>query len=224
LEQIIASNIDNLFIITSVDFPTFNNRVIDRIIVAGESSNVNTAIVINKMDLDSEEFIKPWIELYESIGYKIFPTCAKSGEGIDELKQEMKNKINLLWGQSGVGKSSLVNSLYKLDLNIGEVSEYSSKGIHTTVTSVMLNVEKDTFVIDTPGVREIDPFGIKKEDLGHYFIEFAEHLVNCRFNTCTHHHEPGCAVIEAVDNKEISDERYDSYLKLLDTIEDDMIF
>lgn len=223
-EQIIATNIDSLFIVSSVASPAFNNRVIDRILVAAESSHINASIIINKMDLDTNNSIDQWAELYREIGYNVFVTCAVSGKGMDELKDSMKGKINLFWGQSGVGKSSLLNSLYKLNLNTGEISSFSSKGKHTTVTSLMMNVDEDTYIIDTPGVREIDPYGIKKEDLGHYFLEFAESIEGCKFNTCTHLHEPGCIVREAVENQIIAFERYDSYLKLLETIEDDMLF
>jgi len=111
-----------------------------------------------------------------------------------------------------------------LDLGVGEISNFTDKGKHTTVTSIMIEAEKNTFIIDTPGVREIDPYGIRKEDLGHYFIEFSDFALDCRFNTCTHLHEPGCAVIEAVENEQISPERYDSYLRILETIEQDIVF
>jgi len=131
----------------------------------------------------------------------------------------------LFWGHSGVGKSSLLDKLFpQLNLETGVISSFTDKGTHTTVTSIMLEVEKGTFIIDTPGVREIDPYGIRKEDLGHYFTEFAEFINNCKFSTCTHHHEPGCAVIKAVENHKISYERYESYLRILDTIEEDIIF
>jgi ribosome biogenesis GTPase len=112
----------------------------------------------------------------------------------------------------------------QLKLETGRISRQTVKGTHTTVTSLMLCVEENTFVIDTPGLREIDPYGIKKEDLGHYFIEFKDYIPACKFNTCTHLHEPGCGVVEAVENGEISAERYESYLRMLDTVEEDIIF
>ncbi|MFC2135600.1 ribosome small subunit-dependent GTPase A [Bacteroidota bacterium] len=224
LEQIISANIDNLFVVSSVDSPLFNNRVIDRILVASESSHIAGSIIINKIDLDTDNNIEYWVDLYKKIGYNVFTTCAKTGFGTEELEKYIKGKVNLFWGQSGVGKSSLLNYLYKLDLNIREISSFSGKGKHTTVTSVMMEVRKDTFIVDTPGIREIEPYGIKKEDLGHYFIEFADFIDDCKFNTCTHMHEPGCAVLDAVELGEISGYRYESYLKLLDSIEDDMIF
>lgn len=225
LEQVIASNIDNLIIVSSVDMPLFNNRFVDRIIVAGESSHINPVVVINKIDLDENGFIEPWVELYQSIGYEVYLTSVINGDGIENIREHLSGKSNLFWGQSGVGKSSILNSLYPtLDLQIGEVSVSSAKGRHTTVTSRMIDVGDSTFVVDTPGIREIDPYGIKKEDLGHYYIEFAEYSNDCKFNTCTHNHEPGCAVVKAVEDDLISIERYESYMNLLDTIEDDMLF
>ncbi|MEO8399425.1 MAG: ribosome small subunit-dependent GTPase A [Ignavibacteriaceae bacterium] len=225
LEQVIASNIDNFFIITSIKKPKFNNKVLDRLLVAGESSHLNIIIIINKKDLDDNSEIEFWHSLYSSIGYKVIATSKISREGIANVKDNLDGKKNLFWGQSGVGKSSLLNSMFQhLDLNVGEISSYSEKGKHTTVTSKMIKIDENTFIIDTPGIREIDPYGIRKEDLGHYFIEFKKYLIECRFNTCTHQHEPGCAVIKAVENDKISMQRYDSYLRILETIEEDIIF
>ena len=225
MEQIIASNVDNFFVISSAAEPPFNNKVIDRLIVAGESSGVNVIIILNKIDLDTNHSLEKWFNLYRQIGYPIIKTSIITNIGLNELKSMCTGKINILWGQSGVGKSSILNSIYhKLDLETGEVSGSTDKGLHTTVTSILLKVEKNTYVIDTPGIREIDPFGIKKEDLSHYFKEFSEYARDCKFNTCTHFHEPDCKVAEAVNNNLISFERYDSYLRILNTIEDDIIF
>jgi len=225
LEQIVAANIDNFFIITSVAEPPFNNKVVDRFIVAGESSHLNVIIIFNKIDLDENNLIDSWAKLYESIGYKVLKTSIIGNERLDELKNLCTGKINIFWGQSGVGKSSLLNKIFPaLDLETGSVSGSTDKGLHTTVTSVQLKVDKDTFVIDTPGIREIDPFGIRKEDLCHYFLEFEKYSSDCKFNTCTHNHEPGCKVTEAVENNQITSERYESYLRILETIEEDIIF
>ena len=224
LEQIIASNIDNIIIVTSTFEPLFNNRLLDRILVIAESSHVHPKIVINKSDLELPD-IEFWLELYQSIGYDVYLTSVIKDIGIDKLRKDLEGTINIFWGASGVGKSSLLNLLYpELELRVGEISKASGKGKHTTVTAVLNEVNDNTFVIDTPGIREIDPYGIKKKDVGHYFLEFEEYIHECRFNTCTHHHEPQCAVIEAVENEEISIERYESYLNLLDTVEDDMNF
>lgn len=225
LEQIIASNIDNIFIVTSTFEPDFNNKTLDRFLVSCESSHIKTFIIINKIDLADKSSIKVWANLYKNIGYNVFLTSILDSSGIDKILKSLKGKKNLFWGQSGVGKSSILNLLYQnLNLKVGEISSYTSKGTHTTVTSTMIYVGNETYIIDTPGVRGIDPFGIRKEDLSYYFIEFKNFIPNCRFNTCTHLHEPGCAVISAVGNGEISEERYDSYLRILNTVEKDINF
>jgi ribosome biogenesis GTPase len=218
-------NIDQTIIISSVQNPNFNNRTIDRFLVSAESAHLKCHIIINKSDLMADDEIFVWKELYEKIGYKVLITSAVTNEGIKELKEILLKKKSLFWGQSGVGKSSILNLLYpNLNLKIGKISNYDGKGTHTTVTSSMIQVEENTFIIDTPGLREIDPFGIKKKDLGHYFIDFINYLQECRFNTCTHYHEPDCGVISAVENGNIDELRYDSYLRLLNTIEEDIIF
>jgi ribosome biogenesis GTPase len=194
-------------------------------IVAAESNKLQVNIVINKTDLVAKKDYDYWINLYEETGYKVFLTSVVKNNGIKELREVISGNTNVFWGYSGVGKSSLINAMFPdFNLKTGEISEYSNKGKHTTVTSLLVNVSKDTFILDTPGVREIEPYGIRKEDLCHYFSEFAEPLQKCRFNTCTHHHEPGCAVLEAVGSGEISADRYESYLHLLDNIEEDMCF
>ncbi|MCB0731119.1 MAG: ribosome small subunit-dependent GTPase A [Ignavibacteriae bacterium] len=225
LEQIVASNIDNLFIVTSINSPKFNNRFLDRVIVSAESSKIDIKIIINKIDLDERNLAYEWEQLYTNIGYKVFIISAIKNKGIEKVKDDLSNKVNLFWGQSGVGKSTILNTMFShLDLDVGEISNYSNKGTHTTVTGELREVEENTFIIDTPGIREIDPYGIKKEDLSHYFNEFKPFIHNCKFNTCIHEHEPGCSVVEAVENELITVERYESYLNLLNTIEDDMIY
>ncbi|PID57647.1 MAG: ribosome small subunit-dependent GTPase A [Ignavibacteriae bacterium] len=225
LEQIIAANLDNIFIVSSIENPLFNNRFLDRAVVAAESNNISVNIIINKKDLDTQNNIARWEQLYRKIGYNVFVISAKDKDGTEYLKQNLYSKTNIFWGRSGVGKSTLLNSMFSsLQFDVGEISEYSQKGTHTTVTAVMKEVAKDTFIIDTPGVREIDPFGIEKKDLSHYFLEFLPFIPNCKFNTCLHNDEPECAVIKAVNDKKISNERYKSYLNILETIEDDMFY
>ncbi|KAF0153613.1 MAG: ribosome bioproteinis GTPase [Ignavibacteria bacterium] len=225
LEQKIAANIDNLVIVSSCKNPKFNNRAIDRFLVAGESSHIHCVIIINKIDLDKEEDYKTYSELYRKIGYEVVESSVNENIGYEQLHKVLDGKTNLIWGQSGVGKSSLLNWIYpNLKLKTGEVSSFSSKGKHTTVTSILNVIDENTRVIDTPGIREIDPYGIREEDLCHFFKDFEDYINNCRFNTCTHHHEPGCAVIEAVEDELINTERYLSYLNILESIEDDMNF
>ena len=225
LEQIIAANLDSLFVVCSVSEPIFNNKTLDRLLVIGESAGLSPIIVINKIDLDKENQINYWINLYKDIGYTILRTSIITKEGISDLKSLLDGKINLLFGHSGVGKSSLLNNIYPgLNLRVGKISNFTDKGTHTTVTSIMIKIEGSTYVVDTPGIREIDPFGIRKEDLGHYFIEFSEYSSDCKFNTCTHFHEPSCAIIKAVEEGNISRERYESYLKIVETIEEDIFF
>jgi len=225
LEQILVSNISIFVAVTSVYKPFFNNKVLDRFLVIGESAKIPSIIVINKTDLDPDNLIEEWVYLYRETGYQVILTSAETGEGIAELKETLKGKTGFLWGQSGVGKSSLLNTIYpSLNLTVGEVSEFTNKGKHSTVAVRMINTDEDTWIIDTPGVREIDPFGVREEDLCHYFIEFEAFNNKCKYNTCTHNHEPGCAVITAVEAGEISAERYDSYLRMLETVEQDIKF
>lgn len=225
LEQVGVANIDQMFIISSFVNPLFNNKVIDRFLVMAESANCLPIIILNKIDLDTNNDIEPWVDLYTKIGYNVIPTSTKSGLNIDAIKQLLPGKKSFFWGHSGVGKSSILNSIFpKLKLTTNTISTSNSKGKHTTVTTFMVKVAENTYVIDSPGIREIDPYGIRKEDLGYYFIEFKEFINQCKFNTCTHQHEPGCAVINAVENELISDYRYDSYLRMLETVEEDILF
>lgn len=225
LEQIVASNVDILVIVASCQSPKLNNRIIDRLIVVAQSSHVEPVIVINKTDLDEEKEFENLIQLYAGVGYKTFATSIITKNGFDDLSNAMKGRISLVWGQSGVGKSSILNEMYSaLNLKTEKISQSTSKGKHTTVTSILRKVGENTFIIDTPGIREIDPYGVRQEDLGHYFIEFKPYQDNCKFNTCTHYHEPGCAVIDAVENDLIDKLRYQSYLNMLATVEEDMNF
>ncbi len=225
LEQVIAANIDNLIVVSSIQEPAFNNKTVDRLLVAGESAKVIVYLIINKSDLDNNNEISEWKSLYEQSGYKVFVTSAITGAGTGDLKKLLSGNTSLFFGQSGVGKSSLLNAMYPgLDLKTGEISRFTEKGTHTTVTSVMIKTAENTFVIDTPGIREIIPYGLTKQDLGHYFIEFLNYINDCKFNTCTHLHEPGCAIIDAVNKGNISPYRYNSYLRMLETIEEDNLY
>ena len=225
LEQIIAANLDALFIVSSIDRPKFNNKFLDRVLVSAESCGLKVNIIINKIDLDNFEKASYWEQLYSDIGYNVIITSAVTGVGVKSIMDELKDNTNIFWGQSGVGKSTLLNKMYpELQLNVGEVSESSNKGTHTTVTGEMFNVDENTYIIDTPGIRELDPYGLKEQDLSHYFIEFLPYLQDCKFNTCTHNHEPGCNILTALEEGKISLERYDSYLNMLNSIEEGMFY
>lgn len=227
-EQIMAANLSRVMIVNSVQNPSFNNRSLDRFLVAVESSGLTPIIVINKIDLADAsllEEINAIVQLYEDIGYQVILTSSKSGKNISELRTLLGMQTTFIWGHSGVGKSSLANSLFPgLDLTVGEVSSSTNKGMHTTVTVRMHEPAKGTFLIDSPGIREIDPYGITKEDLTHYFREFEIHTENCKYNRCTHSHEPDCGIIAAVEKGIIHSERYQSYLNIYNTIEDDLYF
>lgn len=225
LEQVIASNVDSVFIVASTINPSFNSRFIDRLIVAGESSKMKINIIINKTDLGVDEGIEYFSKLYSGLGYKVFMTSVPDNKNITELRKELAGNTSLFFGPSGVGKSSLLNALYPgLNFRVGEISSSTSKGKHTTVTSVMNKVADHTYIIDTPGIREFDPYGVKEEDLGHFFPEIAAAAEKCKFNTCTHTHEPGCAVRDAVETGAVSKARYESYLNILRTVEEGLFF
>ncbi|MCE1189803.1 MAG: ribosome small subunit-dependent GTPase A [Ignavibacteria bacterium] len=224
-EQILAANIDQFFVVVSADQPQFNNKTLDRFLITGDSSHIPTHVVINKIDLIEDDAFDFWPALYEDLGYECYMTSIQAPKSLRALREKLQGKISLFWGPSGVGKSSILNELFpELCLRTETVSDFSNKGRHTTTGVYMYTPSGDTFVIDTPGVREIEPYGIKKEDLAHYFTEFVPYINECKYNRCTHEHEPGCAIMEAVEQGEISPERYDSYARLLATIEDDLYF
>ncbi|MGB9663688.1 MAG: ribosome small subunit-dependent GTPase A [Ignavibacteria bacterium] len=221
-EQIIAANIDYTFCVVSVDKPKFNNRVLDRMLVTAESCETTPIIVINKIDLLKKKKRDYWYELYTTLGYKVIRSSVVTGQGIDEIKNIIQGKTSVFIGHSGVGKSSILNQLDpKINQKVGEVSEAWNKGRHTTVTAQLFKLNENTFVIDTPGVREIEPYGLTREDITHYFKEIAIVARNCKFNTCTHTHEPDCAVKKAVEEEIIPYERYESYLRLVETLDEE---
>ncbi|MBD3408814.1 MAG: ribosome small subunit-dependent GTPase A [Ignavibacteriales bacterium] len=222
MEQVIAANLDRLLVVVSMRTPDFNNRALDRFLVAGESAGVPTAVALNKIDLDESGEHENWARLYRDVGYEVYPTSAATGEGVGDVREELLGKTTLVWGASGVGKTSLLNAAFPdLALPVSEVSEATSKGKHTTVVAKMHEPTPGAFVVDTPGVREIEPYGVEEGDLRHYFPEFEPFNNECRYARCTHSHEPGCAAEAAVEAGEISVERFESYLRMLATIEDE---
>ena len=218
--HIIASNLDRAFIIATIDFPEIKLPFLDRILVTCEVYNVPVTIVLNKVDLYREshaEMLEAFHEIYEGAGYPVMEVSALTGEGVEELREACRGHVSLFSGVSGVGKSSLIKALDpSLDPRVGEISEAHVQGKHTTTFYEMYSLSSGGFIVDTPGLRGFGLVDLKKEEIALYFPEMLRASEDCRFTPCTHTHEPGCTVKEAVENGGISYERYSSYLGMLD--------
>ena len=223
--HIIAANVDLCFLIVTVTQPETSLTFIDRFLASAEAYRVPVTLVFNKIDVvDDEwkEYLDGVIRLYETIGYECRRISAKTGEGVEELRKELSGKIVCLSGNSGVGKSTLINALYpNLNLRTSEISDAYNTGKHTTTFSEMYEVEDGGYIIDTPGIKGFGTFNMQKEEIGHYFREIFHFSSGCRFNNCTHTHEPHCAVLEAVERHDISESRYNSYLSMLEDEKED---
>jgi len=218
-EQLLAANIDQVLITVSVVKPPLKPPLIDRYIIATYKGKMEPVIVINKIDLlkkGSTEAIlfEHVVETYKTLGIPIIGLSAETGEGIERLKEQMKDKASVFSGQSGVGKSSLINAMTELTLPVREVIKKTLKGAHTTSTTHLIPLSFGGWCIDTPGIRSFGIWNLKREDLDAYFPEISEKSYACRFPNCSHTHEPGCAV----DREQISPLRFKSYLKLLQEI------
>ena len=218
--HIIAANLDRAFIIATIDFPEIKLPFLDRILVTCEVYNIPVTIVLNKVDLYREshkEMLEAFHEIYEGAGYPVMEVSALTGEGVEELREACKDCVSLFSGVSGVGKSSLIKALDpSLKPRVGEISDVHLQGKHTTTFYEMYSLASGGFIVDTPGLRGFGLVDLKKEEIALYFPEMLRVAQECRFAPCTHTHEPGCAVKEAVENGEISYERYSSYLGMLD--------
>ena len=218
--HIIAANLDRAFIIATIDYPEIKLPFLDRILVTCEVYNVPVTIVLNKVDLYREshaEMLAAFHEIYEGAGYPVLEVSAKTGEGVDALREACNGNVSLFSGVSGVGKSSLIKALDpSLDPKVGEISEAHVQGKHTTTFYEMYALSSGGFIVDTPGLRGFGLVDLKKEEIALYFPEMLKASEGCRFSPCTHTHEPGCAVKEAVEAGEISYDRYSSYLGMLD--------
>lgn len=223
--HVIAANIDMAFAVVTLYFPEVKLPFLDRMLVTCEVYGVPVTIVMNKVDLyreEAPEFTQNFIDIYTKAGYKVVQTSAKTGEGIDELREICRDMVCLFSGESGVGKSSLIKALDpSLDPKVGKISVAHLQGKHTTSLYEMYRLASGGTVIDTPGLRGFGLVNLEKEEIARYFPEMLKAAEHCRFTPCTHTHEPGCAVKEAVENGEISPERYTSYLGM---IEDDKKF
>ena len=222
--HIIASNLDQSFLFATIKDPKTSQGFIDRFLVSCESFHVPAVIIFNKADVYRQKELDRFEEfesMYEKVGYKVVLASVVNNNGIDEVKQLLKNETTLLSGHSGVGKSSLINAIFpELNLRTKEVSDWSGKGMHTTTFAEMFDLPSGGKVIDTPGLREFGLTDITKQELSHYFPEMRKRLNDCQFNNCMHTNEPGCAVKEAVNTGEIHVDRYVSYMTILDTMED----
>ncbi len=218
--HIIAANLDRAFIIATIDFPEIKLPFLDRLLVTCEVYNVPATIVLNKVDLYREshaEMLAAFHEIYEDAGYEILEVSAKTGEGVDALRDACKGHLSLFSGVSGVGKSSLIKALDpSLEPRIGEISDVHLQGKHTTTFYEMYSLAGGGFIVDTPGLRGFGLVDLEKEEIAKYFPEMLRVSDDCRFTPCTHTHEPGCAVKEAVEAGEISYDRYSSYLGMIE--------
>ena len=218
--HVIAANIDMAFAVVTLYFPEVKLPFLDRMLVTCEVYGVPVTILLNKVDLyrqEAPETVENFINIYTKAGYNVVETSAKTGEGIEELRKICDGKVCLFSGESGVGKSSLIKALDPtLDPKIGKISVAHLQGKHTTSLYEMYELASGGAVIDTPGLRGFGLVNLEKEEIARYFPEMLRAAEGCRFTPCTHTHEPGCAVKEAVENGEISAERYSSYLGMIE--------
>lgn len=221
-EHIIVTNIDRVWMIQSARLPSPNPGFIDRILAVAEAHEIDAGIVINKIDLIDDQHrtqIEELRDLYAGIGYPVLMTSAETGEGLDDLKEALSARTSVLTGPSGVGKSSILNAIEpELMIRTAEVSEKTRKGRHTTTSVSLFPLANGGYIVDTPGIREFGLLDIEPWELSHFFLEFRPFIERCHFPTCTHDHEPDCGVKEAVEEGEISEQRYRSYLNILDSI------
>lgn len=218
--HIIAANLDRVLLIVTANYPTTSTTFIDRFLASAEAYRVPAAIVINKMDAydaETADYVDALVALYEQIGYPCFKISARNNEGIDKLRELLKDQITLFSGNSGVGKSTLINLLVpEADLRTGAISSSHNKGMHTTTFSEMIALPEGGYIIDTPGIKGFGTIDMGREEIYHFFPDIFKHAEHCRFHNCLHLQEPGCAVRQAVEEHHISESRYASYLSMLE--------
>lgn len=225
--HILAANVDQAFLVVTVNYPETSLTFIDRFLASAEAYNVPVVLVFNKTDLldeDERRLQDGIMRLYDTVGYRCVAISAETGEGVDMLHQMLDGRITLLSGNSGVGKSTLINRIIPdAQLRTAEISDAHNTGTHTTTFSEMLRLEslsEGTYIIDTPGIKGFGTFDMEPEEITSYFKEIFHFSQHCRFNNCTHTHEPGCAVLEALESHYIAQSRYQSYLSMLNDKEE----
>lgn len=222
--HILAANLDLCFLVVTISHPATSTTFIDRFLASAEAYRVPVVLVFNKADIytpDEAAEMQYLVALYESIGYRCLVTSAEKGEGIDAFKEAMRGKVSLLAGNSGVGKSSLVNAVApQLAAKVGEISKIHDTGMHTTTYSEMFEFMPGSYIVDTPGVKGFGSYAMEAEEIPHYFVEFFALSGGCKYSNCTHTHEPGCAVLAALDEGKIAPSRYQSYLSMLEDKEE----
>ena len=222
--HILAANLDQCMLIVTVNYPETSTTFIDRFLASAEAYRVPVKLIFNKVDKYSQEevnYMDALINLYTNIGYECFKISAKENIGLDDINRELNGKVTLLSGNSGVGKSTLINAMLPEESQkTREISVMHNKGMHTTTYSEMVPVDGEGYIIDTPGIKGFGSFDMDEEEMSHYFKEIFKFSVDCKYGNCTHRHEPGCAVIKAVEDNYISQSRYNSYLNMLEDKEE----
>ena len=222
--HIIAANVDQAILVVTVNYPQTSTTFIDRFLASAEAYRIPVILIFNKVDiLDDDElrYLDMMINLYETVGYECRSISAERGDGVESVMQLLEGKVTVLSGNSGVGKSTLINRLLPdANLRTAEISDAHNTGMHTTTFSEMLPLPSGGYIIDTPGIKGFGTFNIEPEELTGYFKEIFRFSRDCRFSNCTHTHEPGCAVLKAVEDHYIAASRYQSYLSMLDDKEE----
>ncbi|MCR9253381.1 MAG: ribosome small subunit-dependent GTPase A [bacterium] len=218
--HILASNVDQAIVIATFKDPKTSLGFIDRFLVTTESYRIPSLIVFNKSDLLTEQDFEPLqeiIDVYEGIGYQCMLISALNGDGLEEFNKMLSDKISLIAGHSGTGKSTIINLVSdKANQETSEISNFANKGVHTTTFAEMFETQNNGYIIDTPGIKELGLIEIEDEELSHFFPEMREYLGTCKFHNCMHTHEPGCKVVEALERGEIPMSRYYNYLSMLE--------